>query len=226
MSPPPAIDVVVPVLNEEAGLPAFLERVRQVPLPLRLIFVDNASTDRTVELLRSLSGVMLIEHAVNEGYGGSIRDGLARSTAEAVVIIDADCEYPPEAIPALIAGLEESDAVYASRFLDPAQLDMPLIRRLGNRTITGLFNVLFDQHLTDLYTGMKALRRTAIDGLELRRTGFEHVLELAVRLARRGARLSEVPVAYRPRQTGVAKMRHLTETLKFCWLLLRYRLIA
>ncbi len=221
-----SVDVIVPVHNEEEGLEAFHARIRQVPAPLHLIFINNASTDRTLEILRTFPDITIIDHEVNEGYGGSIRDGLARATADAVVIIDADCEYPPEVIPELVARLADDDVVYASRFLDPRRLEMSFIRRFGNRTITLLFNVLFGHRLTDLYTGCKAMRRTAIDGLALERTGFEHVLELAVRLSRRGCRFAEVPIAYAPRQTGTAKMRHMSETLKFCYLLLRYRLTA
>jgi glycosyltransferase involved in cell wall biosynthesis len=223
-SAPPSIDVVVPVYNEEEGLATFHERVRAVPLSLHLIFIDNASTDRTLEILRTFPGVTIIEHEVNEGYGGSIRDGLARATADAVVIIDADCEYPPEAIPALVEGLRDHDVVYASRFLDPSRLTMSSMRRFGNRTITTLFNLLFGQRLTDLYTGCKAIRRQALEGISLERKGFEHVLELAVRLSKSGARFGEVAIDYAPRQTGTAKMKHVSETLKYCYLLLRYRL--
>ncbi len=220
------IDVVVPVYNEESGLAEFHERIRRIDLPLRLIFVDNASTDRSLEILRSFPDVTIIEHDENEGYGASIRDGLARSTAEAVVIIDADCEYPPEVIPQLMGALERSDAVYASRFLDRRNLHMSLPRRLGNKAVTLLFNLLFRQRLTDLYTGCKALRRRSFTGISLERRGFEHVLELAARLARKGERIAEVPIAYSPRQSGASKMRHVSETVKFCFLLVRYRLTA
>ena len=218
------IDVIVPVLNEEDMVRTFYERISKVPLPLHFIFVDNASTDRTRELVRTFADSTLIEHEKNEGYGGSIIDGIAHSTAEAFVIIDADCEYPPEAIPDLVAALEHSPVVYASRFLQARELKMPLLRKAGNRTITALFNLLFRQNLTDLYTGCKALRKSAVEGLPLERKGFEHVLELAVRISRRGITFSEVPIVYELRRIGRSKMGHVAETLKFLYLLLRYRL--
>jgi glycosyltransferase involved in cell wall biosynthesis len=218
------IDVIVPVLNEEDMVRTFYERISRVPLPLHFIFVDNASTDRTREIVRTFPDSTLIEHEKNEGYGGSIIDGIAHSTAEAFVIIDADCEYPPEAIPDLVAALERSPVVYASRFLETTGLNMPFLRKVGNRTITALFNALFGQSLTDLYTGCKALRRSAVEGLILERKGFEHVLELAARISLRGVSISEVPVVYELRRVGTSKMSHLAETLKFLYLLLRYRL--
>lgn len=218
------IDVIIPILNEEEMVGVFFDRISALPLPLHFIFVDNASTDRTKEIVRAFPRSTLIEHEKNEGYGGSILDGIARSDADALVIIDADAEYPPEVIPALITALEENEVVYTSRFLGTTGIDMPLFRRIGNRAITGSFNALFGQDLTDLYTGCKALRRSALEGISLERKGFEHVLELGVKLARRGIRIAEVPIRYEPRSTGSSKMRHLSETLKFIYLLLRYRL--
>lgn len=95
-------DVIVPVFNEAEILPEFHRRVTALALPLNLIYVDNASTDRSVDIISSFDDVTLIRHATNEGYGGSLLDGIANSDNEKIVIIDADCEYPPEAIPDLI----------------------------------------------------------------------------------------------------------------------------
>ena len=220
---PRRVDVVVPVLNEREMLPRFLDRVQALDLPLNLIFVDNGSTDGTLEFLGVQSNLKVIAHGRNLGYGRSLTDGLLASTAERVIIIDADCEYPPEAIPALLAGLARFPMVYGSRFLDGKRIAMSPLRRWGNRSLTGLFNFLYGQGLTDLYTGMKALRRTAFEGLTFTRNGFEQVTELAAKVARRGVRIGEVPVAYAPRQTGRSKMRHIPELLKAVHCLLYYR---
>ena len=74
--------------------------------------------------------------------------------------------------------------VYGSRFAagDPR---MPWLRRIGNRLLSGVFNILFRQQTTDLYTGMKALRREVLQPLRLTRTGFDHVAELGVRAGHR-----------------------------------------
>jgi glycosyltransferase involved in cell wall biosynthesis len=219
------VDVVVPVLNEVEMLPVFFNRIEALALPLHLIFIDNGSTDGTLELLNSRSGITLIGHGRNLGYGQSLIDGLLRSTSEKVVIIDADCEYPPEAIPLLLAGLETAPVVYGSRFLSQGRVDMSFSRQWGNITLTSLFNLLYHQSITDLYTGMKALRHEVFQGLSLKRSGFEHVVELAAGLAHRGYRIAEIPVAYTPRRTGCSKMRHLSETGKALRLLIGCRLV-
>jgi dolichol-phosphate mannosyltransferase len=218
------IDVVVPVLNEVEMLPFFLGRIETLGLPLKLIFIDNGSTDGTIEFLKSKPGIILIGHGQNLGYGQSLIDGLLRSTSEKVVIIDADCEYPPEAIPSLLDSLKTFPIVYASRFLSGGRVDMSRSRKWGNKSLTILFNLLYHQNLTDLYTGMKALRREAVQGFPFKRSGFEHVVELAACLANRGYRIAEIPVSYTPRQTGRSKMWHLTETLKALALMIYYRL--
>lgn len=217
-----SIDVVVPVFNEEAVLEEFYRRLCAVPLPLHVIFVDNASTDRSLALIKSFPGVSVIEHSRNLGYGASLRDGLRFATAEKVVIIDADCEYPPEAIPAMIERLDHYQAVYASRFLERQETRMPKLKVFGNKMITLLFNKLFRQKLTDLYTGAKAFRRSVVAEMPMEQDGFEHVLEVAARLAKAGVCIEEIHVTFQPRSTGVSKMSHLRETLKYFYYLIVY----
>jgi glycosyltransferase involved in cell wall biosynthesis len=212
--PADSLVIVVPVFNEEANVDDFWARVARLGLSDALVFVDNGSTDATVPRLER-HGARIVRHATNEGYGASIRDGIMAADAERIVIIDADLEYPPEAIPEIVATLERHAAVYGSRFLGRKRPAMPLARRLGNRLITGTYNVLFGQHTTDLYTGLKGLRRSAFPLGDLRRDGFEHVVELGVMIALAGERIHDLPVEYAPRSRGISKMRHLPETLKF-----------
>jgi glycosyltransferase involved in cell wall biosynthesis len=217
------IDVVVPVLNEKEVLPGFLDRLASLSLPLNLFFVDNGSRDGTLEFLAARPEITVIAHGENLGYGRSLVDGLVATRADRVIILDADGEYPPEAIPLLLKGLEQDPVVHASRFLNGGKIDMSRTRIWGNRWLTGLFNLLYGQRLTDLYTGMKGLRRQAFQGLTFSRSGFEHVVELAAKMARRKIRIGEVPVEYKPRRTGRSKMRHIPELLKAVYWLLVFR---
>jgi len=211
------VDIVVPVHNEEAYIDEFIARVDVLGLREALIFVDNASTDGTVACIQRHMGVRLVRHDRNAGYGASIRDGIASSRASVIVIIDADLEYPPAAIPELLAAVHRHPVVYASRFMGDQPPDMPWIRRFGNSMISGVFNFLFSQTTTDLYTGMKALRREVTQSLLFTRDGFEHVAEMGVHLAQAGYRIREISVSYAPRTRGVSKMRHMRETVKYIW---------
>lgn len=217
------VDVVIPVFNEENGLPEFIERLLALPLNIHPIFVDNASTDNSLQLIRQVPGATIVKHKKNEGYGASLRDGILASTAEKILIIDADCEYPPEALPDIAGQLDHHLVVYASRFLDKNRsASMPCLKMAGNKMISGLFNLLFHQQTTDLYTGSKGFQRSVIIDLPMQRNGFEHVLEVAARLARKNIKIREIHIEFRPRQTGNAKMRHLPETIKYLYLLMYY----
>jgi glycosyltransferase involved in cell wall biosynthesis len=213
----PSVDIVVPVFNEAQTVGELFERLCAACPNARVVFVDNGSTDGTLETISALPGAHVIRHAENLGYGQSLRDGIAASSGDYIVMIDADLEYLPEDVPAVVAALAGAEAVYGSRFLGRRFADggMPLSRRLGNALVTGLFNVLFRQNLTDLYTGLRGVRRSAWPASRMERPGFEMVLELAARLVKAGGRIKEVPVAYEPRARGESKMRHVPEFVKF-----------
>src|SRR5438477_1226865 len=205
---PDAPDVVVPVYNEEGAVEELVARLVRACPEARLVFVDNASTDRTPDILARLPAVTLIRHARNLGYGRSIADGIRAGTGERIVMIDSDLEYLPEDVPRLAHALGTMPAVYGSRFLGTHadRRAASAFRSLGNRVVTEAFNLLFAQHLTDLYTGLRAVRRSALPPGGLRSPGFEIVVEIAALLARAGIPIHEVPIGYVPRRTGRSKM--------------------
>lgn len=218
------VDVIIPVLNEEASLPNFCDRLLGLPVKLRPIFVDNASSDNSCRIIESIPGSLLIQHDINEGYGASLRDGIGASLAEKIIIIDADGEYPPESIPEMIAALDSHEVVYGSRFLDPKKSVISWYRALGNNLVTTLFNLIFKQKLSDLYTGFKGFRRQTILSIPMRYDGFEHVLEIAAHLAKKNVRIHEIPICYHARERGKSKMVHFLEVIKLCYLMVFFAL--
>ena len=221
-------DIIVPVYNERDNLPLLLARLYTLPdfASYHLVFVDNASADGSAEFIENIPGVTLIRHAYNRGYGASLRSGIAAAKTEKIAIIDADCEYPPECIPRLLAELGECSVVYASRLLEKNSAQhaaMPLPKWWGNRMISAAFNFLFSQRVTDLYTGCKALRRSCLADITLQRDGFEQVLELSAKLSMRGYIINEIPVNFVSRSFGKSKMSHTTETIKYFFWLIFYR---
>ncbi len=216
------IDIIIPVYNEEDALPGFYEQLAGLPLSIRPIFVDNGSIDNSLGFIRSIEGATVICHGTNKGYGASLRTGIRHSTSDKIIIIDADGEYSPQVIPAIVQALDHFEVVHTSRFLDEQNEKISPIKYYGNRLITTIFNVLFRQRLTDLYTGCKGYRRQCVAPLEMKSDGFEHVLEVSARLVRQTVIIKEVPVCYIERTTGVSKMNHLRETLKYVWLVFYY----
>lgn len=221
-------DIVIPVYNERANLPALWARLQALPdfAAYHIIWVDNASTDGSADYLAALPNTTLIRQSHNRGYGHSLRTGYQHCQTERCVVIDADLEYPPECIPELLNQLNEKNVVYASRLqgrAGPAACGMAPLKWFGNWLISRWFNGLFEQDVTDLYTGCKAFRLKAIRNEQFERDGFEHVLEFAASLAGRGYKIAEIPVEFAPRAAGHSKMLHLREIAKFSYWLLRYR---
>ena len=214
------VDIVVPILNEAGCVDELIDRLTLACPRATLIFVDNGSTDGTLDRLRA-RGVETIRHDRNEGYGKSLRDGIAHGKGRAIVMIDADLEYPPEAIPALLDALQTNPVVYGSRFCGGRRPEMRAVRRFGNRFLTGVFNVVCRQRLTDLYTGIKAFRRDEIDGCRFQESGFTFVVEFAAHVSR-SCRIAEVPVEYQARSKGRSKMRHVVEALRGIAAVVRY----
>jgi dolichol-phosphate mannosyltransferase len=222
-------DIIVPVRNEQENLPLLLARLRAMPdfSFWNLVFIDNASTDDSALFIENIPEAILIRHPYDMGYGASLRSGITAAQTDQLVIIDADCEYPPECIPALLEQLELHPVVYASRLLGKKtaeQSGMPGIKWWGNRIISAAYSFLFCQHTSDLYTGCKALRRECLKNIRLQRNGFEQVLELAVKLAALGYEIKDIPVNFSPRMQGTSKMSHVSETIKFFLWLVLYRL--
>ncbi len=216
-------DIIVPVYNEEKNVKMFYDRVKTAAPECGIVFIDNASCDNTREVIKSLPDAHLIAHDRNKGYGASIRDGILNTRAENIIILDADCEYPPEEIPNMLKQLSETDIVYASRFLNGIS-SVRGVKAFGNKVITAMFNLLFGQHITDLYTGCKALKRSVISSIDLQRNGFEQVLEMSVKLSCKGHKIVEIPIKFEPRISGKSKMKHFQETLKFLWLIVYYKI--
>lgn len=121
------ISIICPVFNEEQTIPLFYERVERVLAPLRerfdfeILFTNNGSTDRTLPILRSLrerdAEVQVLTLSRNFGYQASVQAGLSHVKGEAIVVIDVDCEDPPELIEQFVAKWEEGyDVVYGIRY--------------------------------------------------------------------------------------------------------------
>ena len=201
------LSIVVPVYNERYLVEACLERVVAVTVPgideIELVVVDDGSTDGTGEVLDRLAARwperLRLLRQPNGGKGAALHTGIAAATGDFIVFQDADLEYDPRDLPALVAPLLEdaADAVYGSRFLVAGRRRVLSHRHTaGNRLLTALSNWFTDLGLTDMETCYKAVKAPLLKSIPLRSRGFEVEPELTAKLAKRGAALFEVPVSY------------------------------
>jgi glycosyltransferase involved in cell wall biosynthesis len=215
------LSVLIPAYNEAPSVREVVERVAAVDIQKEIIVVDDASTDGTRTVLNGLQveGLRVIGHPTNRGKGAAIRTALASARGEAVIIQDADLEYWPEDYPRLMAPIASgaADVVYGVRDLST----QPLMRRLGNRFLTALTNLLYGSHLRDMETCYKMMTLRAARSFELTASGFDLEPEITARLLRRGYRIHEVDIRYAPRRE--AKLSPLRDGPRALWTLLKLR---
>ncbi len=223
------LSVVIPVYNEQATLRTIVARVAGIPIPKEIILVDDCSTDATREILETLTQVQdicVIFKQKNEGKGAALRTGFAAARGDVVVVQDADLEYDPRDFPALLRPIleGEADVVYGSRFLHNAQQDPSRLHRFGNGLLTWASNLFTRLKLTDMETCYKAFRRELLKNIDIRQDRFGFEPEVTAKLARRGARFTEVPISYDGRGYDEGKKIGLKDACNALYCIVRYGL--
>lgn len=208
------IAVIIPALNEAGNVGRLVAEVQEIDLSglgqvdqVRVIVVDNGSTDATAEEARA-AGAQVVREA-RRGYGYACAAGVAAAhQADVLAFLDGDCSSLPSELPTLLAPIlaDEADLVLGSRTLGHiAPGAMPPHQRFGNWLAARLMNRLYGQSVTDLGP-YRAIRRSLLAQLNMREMTFGWPTEMTVKAARRGARLLEVPVSFHPRQAGRSKV--------------------
>ena len=204
------LTVIVPVHNERHVVEASLRRVLAVRDPvisaLEVVAVDDRSTDGSSAVLARLAAedprLVVLAHDRTRGKGAAVRTALARATGDIVLVHDADLEYDPADIPALLQPFarEGADAVFGSRYLSGAYRRALRYRHtFANKFLTTVNNWLTDLDLTDVETCYKAVNAELLKSIPLRSDDRRFEVELAMKLAKRRARLFEAPIRYMPR---------------------------
>ena len=227
--PDPLLSVVMPVYNEEATIEEIVSRVLAVPLRLELLVVDDASTDRSREILSELAArraFKLLLQEKNLGKGAAVRRGFAEAKGDIFIIQDADLEYSPEEYPDLIELIVrgKADAVYGSRFLGRHRAFL-YTHYMGNRFLTFVTNVLYNTILTDMETCFKAIRADRVRRMTLRSNRFGIEPEITAKLFKMGCRVYEVPITYEGRGYDEGKKISWKDGLEALWVLLKYRVV-
>jgi len=192
---------VVPTFNEAATLQEVLDRVDALELDKQVIVVDDGSTDETEGILERWGGGehRLVLRQPNRGKGAAIRAAIPHIDGEIVVIQDADMEYDPEDVPALIEPIERgvADVVFGSRLTGGRPQRAYLFWHLvGNRFLSLVTNVLYNTTLHDMETGYKAFRAEVLRSLDLREDRFGIEAEMTAKVCLRRLRIYELPIAY------------------------------
>ncbi len=211
------LSLIVPVYNEEENLPLLFDAIHHVMDPLKysweLIFVDDGSRDKSVDVLRGLAAkdrkhMRVVIFRRNFGQTAAIAAGIDHSDGENIILLDADLQNDPADIPLLLSKLDEGyDVVSGWR---RHRMDNAITRNLPSSIANGLISWVTGVHLHDYGCTLKAYRRDALQGFRLYGEMHRFIPVFAHSV---GARITEVEVHHRPRLYGKSKVG-LERTLK------------
>ena len=206
--PQPDLSVVFPVYNEEENIPLLLREIAAAVegrgWTYEIVAVDDGSSDRSLEVLRSLKEqyptLRVLALAKNSGQTAALDAAWRAAHGRLVVSLDADLQNDPADIPAMMQKIEQANAdmVIGVRVNRRDTWSRKMQSRIGN----GVRNWITGDQITDTGCSLKLVKKEAVDRVRLF-TGMHRFLPTLVRYA--GYKVVEMPVNHRPRQFGVSK---------------------
>ena len=183
-------------------------------VPHEIIVVDDGSTDKTIQILKDecqkISELKIVQNSGIHGFGRAIVHGLNNISGDAVVIMMADESDDPRDVVRYWKKLNEGyDCVFGSRFANGGGvIDYPKLKLLLNRLANLFIKFLFRHGLNDTTNAFKAYRKTVIDGIRpILSPHFNITVELPLKAVVRGYSYATIPITWRNRRTGVAKLK-------------------
>lgn len=209
----PELNIIIPVFNEEKTIIEVLTKLNKVCKSIvnkKIIVVNDGSSDRTYELLVKNKKLYnkLVSSTLNKGKGNAVILGLNEAVGGYILIQDADLEYDPSEIPRLWEYVKTNDI---DVLLTSRMSGSPLTRvhyfwhKLGNKSITLMFNLINNTTFTDIYSGYLIFRKKLIDTGKLKFLGWGQQAEILTFLKSRSKKIYEAPITYKGRTYGEGK---------------------
>jgi glycosyltransferase involved in cell wall biosynthesis len=215
---------LIPAFNEAATIADVVIGVK--PHVSDVVVIDDGSTDETAANAER-AGAKVLRHAQNQGKGHAVRTGLAHALTHGythVLLMDGDLQHRPEDVPKLVdaARTTNADLVVGERVFDKSQ--MPRSRYYSNTIGSRALSSFIGSPIKDSQSGFRLIRTDALRDLTLTATGYEIETEMLIKLARRGLRITSVPVALS--YGAKSKLRPVRDTTRTCFLAVYYRFLS
>lgn len=210
--------VVLPTYNEAENIDDVLQRLRRAVPDAHVLVVDDRSPDGTADraekLGRELGNVEVLRRPAKAGLGSAYRSGFRIGLArgyDALVEMDADLSHDPDALPSLLAAVEEgADLAIGSRYVPGGRIpDWPWARRAISRFGNLYARALLGISVHDATAGFRVYSRRALEHLDLdavRADGYGFQVEMVYKVEHDGGRVVERPIEFRDRTLGHSKM--------------------
>ena len=205
------VSFVIPALNEEGivgktikSIP--VDEIEEVGYDVEIIVVNNNSTDNTAQEAKDAGATVFLEK--NRGYGNAYIRGFKEATGDIIIMGDADGTYPLE------QSMDDgSDFVIGSRFKGTIEKGaMPALHQyIGNPLLTKMLNILFNSEYSDTHCGMRAFTKDALHKMNLTAPGMEFAVEMVIEAREKNLNIKEIPISYKKRGGGEAKLSSFTD---------------
>ena len=205
------LSVIIPCYNEKNTIRIIIEKVIQSLnnykfLNYEIIIVDDHSKDGTIEIIKSFvkeEKITAYFHDSNFGKGAAIQTAIKYVTGDITIIQDADLEYDPFDYNDLLVPFFEAnaDVVYGSRFLGGGKYIRVHFfwHYLANKILTFICNLFINLNLTDMETGYKVFKTSALKNITLKEKTFSFEPEVTIKLSKKNYKFFEVPITYNGR---------------------------
>ena len=211
------IAIIIPAHNEEEGIADVINGIKRLNAGYEIIVVDDGSTDNTYKLAAD-TGVKVIRHPYNKGYGAALKTGIRNAEADIVLFMDADGQHQPSDIKKLIQYIEEYDMVVGAR---TKKSKISLLRRPGKKILSITANYLAGMKIPDLNSGFRALKKdVATEFMHILPNSFSFSTTITLALITSGYNLKYVPIEA-PERVGTSKIKPFRDGFRFVLMIIR-----
>ncbi len=217
------LSIVIPAYNEEHAIARTISDIRNAmagaAIPYHIIVVDDGSVDGTAKALADIRGLVIVKHAINVGYGASLKDGILKSSYDLVCIIDADGTYPVDRIPELLGYMDKYDMAVGAR--TGHQVSESTHRKLGKWILRSVAGIVSGHRIPDVNSGMRMFRKSdMLRFFKILPRGFSFTTTCTLAYLCNGLSIKYMPIDYYPR-IGKSKIRPVSDGLKFMAIIAR-----
>jgi len=219
------VSVILPTRNEKASIGKCIEKVKQIFKKYKIkgeIIVSDSSIDGSDKIAKKL-GAKVIKHN-KKGFGIAIKEGVRASKGKVLLFSDADCSYDLSEIPKLLKEMKQADLVLGSRL--KGEIDqgaMPFSHKyIGNPGLTYLFNKMFKTSVSDVHSGLRAIRAKKLKILELQSNDFTYYTEMLIKAQNKKLKISEIPIKFHKRN-GKPHLKTISDGFKNLKLMIKLK---
>lgn len=215
--------VIIPAFQASESLPTLIKQIQLIPLSIKIIVVNDGSTDNTLDVLGKLSDIIVVNHQINLGKGAAIKSGIKKARKlgfQYAICIDSDLQHSPELIPDFIKSQSEADVSLVLGVRQFSREIMPFHRILSNTVTSFVVSIRIGKRVHDSQCGYRLIHISDIDIDQFNENGFQFETELLLKIISAGATFKEIPINTIYNKSN-SSINNAKDTLKFIKLFLR-----